>query len=88
MIDFLEGFGYIEYFLGRHDVAREIALHTSAVVGVGLSEWLVNERHGATTVTVHQIWRDVAAEHPVARRVAFALERAPLLFAEEIARRS
>ena len=53
---------------------------------MGLSEWLVNELHGATTVTVHQIWRDVAAEHPVARRFAFALERAPLLFAEEIAR--
>ena len=86
MIDFLEGFGYIEYFLGRHEIAREIALHTSAVVGMGLSEWLVNELHGATTVTVHQIWRDVAAEHPVARRFAFALERAPLLFAEEIAR--
>ena len=66
--------------------AREIALHTSAVVGMGLSEWLVNELHGATTVTVHQIWRDVAAEHPVARRFAFALDRAPLLFAEEIAR--
>ena len=77
MIHFLEGFGYIEYFLGHHDLAREISLHTAATVGMGLSEWLANELHGATTDTVHQIWRDLATEHPPAQRLAFALERAP-----------
>ena len=84
IVDFLQGFGYIGYFRGDHERARDIALHTAARFGNGLSAWILNELYGATTETVDQIWHD-RAPLAVAQRVAWGVERAPLLFAEELA---
>ena len=54
MIHFLEGFGYIEYFLGRHDLAREVARPHLGDCGDG-AERMARERaarshnrHGAS----------------------------------------